>query len=388
MIHLTKSEEELNSKLSKLKAAAGSHSPSIKTLLIELGLKGLEVDACFLSNPYATDLFMKRLQKDLIETNAIRDCLEFYPSQNSVLAARLSEHLNIDPSMLFVGNGAIEIIQAVLHRFGGQKVVVNLPTFSSYYEFAREDQSVYYYMLKKEDKFHLDPDRYISFIERCRPDTVVLINPNNPDGSYIKRNELEQILDNIGWVKNIIIDESFVHFAYENGPSNIPYHHNLLDRYRNLIIIKSMSKDFGLAGLRLGYAIMSADKVSSLLRNGYLWNSNGLAEYFVQLLADREFYQEYEKVRIDYLHSTEKFFSAVEAIPHMAVYPSRANFILVELLNGIKAKTLTAKLLFSHGIYVRNCNDKIGLDGEFVRVAARSESENFKILTALTKVLN
>jgi histidinol-phosphate/aromatic aminotransferase/cobyric acid decarboxylase-like protein len=387
MIQLTKHEADLATRMSKLKAAAGSHSPSIKTLLVELGLHELQVDACFLSNPYATDLFMARLARDLLDTKKIRDCLEYYPSQNSVLAARLSEHLNVDPSMLFIGNGAIEVIQAVLHRFGGQKIVVNLPTFSSYYEFAREDQSVYYYMLKKEENFQLDIDRYIGFIERCRPDTIVIINPNNPDGSYVKRHDLEHILDNIGWVKNIVIDESFVHFAYEGGQSYIPYHHHLLDRYRNLIIIKSMSKDFGLAGLRLGYSIMSPDKVSSLLRNGYLWNSNGLAEYFVQILNDPGFYADYEKVRLKYLHSTEDFFSKISQLPHIVAYPSRANFVLIELLEGIKAKTLTAKLLFTHGVYIRNCNDKIGLEGEFVRIAARSDTENKKIIDALGQIL-
>ncbi len=105
--------------------------------------------------------------------------------------------LDLDPESIFVGNGAAEIIQAILHRFTQKKILVNLPTFSPYYEFARPDTQVVYNVLRKEENFRFDPAAYLELVRRERPDTVVLINPNNPDGGYIPHLAMRRLLEEL-----------------------------------------------------------------------------------------------------------------------------------------------------------------------------------------------
>ena len=190
MIELTEKEQRIAYRIRQLKEASGSHSPSVFTLSEELSELNIIVDACFLSNPYATDLFVEFLTKDLIETGKLRSVLEFYPSQNDVIAASIGNAINVPKENIFVGNGAVEAIQAVMHQFVESKIIVNIPTFSSYYEYARKDTKVVYYQLEKKNSYALDTENYLEFVNKNNPDSVVIINPNNPSGSYLKYNEL------------------------------------------------------------------------------------------------------------------------------------------------------------------------------------------------------
>ena len=178
-------EAALIERIKRLKKEAGTHSPSAWTLAQRIPELRLKVDACFLSNPYATKLFMMHFQREVIRPRKLRALLELYPSQNRVIAANLGRVLELNPDSIFVGNGAVEIIQAILHRFTREKILVNLPTFSPYYEFTRPGTRVIYNVLRKEDDFRFNPGAYLELVRRERPDTVVLINPNNPDGGYI-----------------------------------------------------------------------------------------------------------------------------------------------------------------------------------------------------------
>lgn len=379
LIHDTK--QQIADKILELKALSGTHSPSIETVLKQLPQVKIEVDACFLSNPYATDLFLEHLHKDLIETNLLRRTLEFYPPQNHDVADSISVVTGIPAKNIFAGNGAIEAIQAILHRFLTKKIVVIIPTFSSYYEFVNEDVEVVYYKLQKEDDYALNTDDYIEFVKKEKPDTIVLINPNNPNGGYIMQKDVLKIIEELGFVKNLIIDESFIHFAHENDAMEEVSCGHLIKDHPNLVIVKSMSKDFGVAGLRAGYAIMAEEKVKHLLKNGYLWNISGLADYFFKLYSNHEFRYEYDKVRKQYITETSTFLSDLQSIQGIKTYPSKANFALVEFLNDTTSFDFTISLLAENGIYVRDCSDKIGLNGQFVRVASRSADQN-KIITA------
>lgn len=387
MIQLTQQEIEVAAKIKKLKDEAGTHSPSIFTIAEKLPELTVNVDACFLSNPYATELFFDYVKKDLIETGKMRDVLEFYPSQNRVIAEILSRYLNIDYRNLFIGNGAIEIIQAVLHNFTKRKIMVNIPTFSSYYEFPANNVEIVYNKLDKEKQYELNPSQYIENVKYYNPDTVVLINPNNPDGGYIRLNDMEGIISSMSRVNTIIIDESFIHFAYEDNSFALKSTAELINKYPNLIVIKSMSKDFGIAGVRAGYAVMSQERVDKLLNNGFLWNSSGLAEYFFRLYVDNTFNSEYEKVRIKYIKETQDFFSDLKKIERIKLYPSMANFALIEILDGSNSTDFVAKLLIKYGVYTRNCADKIGLDGQFVRIASRTKQENKIIVESINQMM-
>ncbi|MCF8108837.1 MAG: aminotransferase class I/II-fold pyridoxal phosphate-dependent enzyme [Desulfohalobiaceae bacterium] len=387
MMHLSQKEQAIVEDIKELSSQAGSHSPSVLSLSEKIPDLDIKVDACFLSNPYATDLFADRLQDDLIRSGKLREVLEYYPSQNQVIAECLSRHLQVPQEKLFLGNGATEIIQAVIHNFTRRRIMINIPTFSPYYEFVQEGTEVVYNELYQDGEFRFDLEKYIRVVETEQPDTVVIINPNNPSGCYLTLSEIETLLQRLDWVENVIIDESFMHFAFEDQNYDLITATHLSERFRNLIIIKSMSKDFGIAGIRAGYAIMESGKVNDLLDNGYLWNLSGLAEYFFRLYANPEFQTEYEQVRIRYIKETQRFFKGLAHIDGLRVYPSLGNFILIELLNGWTACDFTSALLIKHGVYSRDCNDKIGLEGEFVRLASRSREENEYILQSIADIL-
>ncbi|MGN7611195.1 pyridoxal phosphate-dependent aminotransferase [Magnetococcales bacterium HHB-1] len=384
---LTQNEHQLAHRIHTLHQQAGTHPTNILHLLERIPEINLKIDACFLSNPYATDLVMDYLKRDLLQQpHRFRALLERYPSQNHILGSILSKILDLPAEMLFAGNGAAEIIHAVLHNFAQQRAMIILPTFSAFYEFLPLHVQALFHTLDKQDHFNLDLTRLLKDIQQRKPDTLVLINPNNPNGGYCDRQNIESLLDALQSLPLIIIDESFIHFSYEHQQFDV-YHSaiNLVEKYKNLIIIKSLSKDFGVAGLRAGFAVMHPKRVQQLVERGYLWNVSGLAEWFLRLLAQEEFQQRYEPIRQHYIQHTGHFFKQLGNLePIFKTYPSKANFILLEILNGMSAWDLTALLLIRHGIYVRNCDDKKGLEsGEFVRIAARTKEENQQVLYAL-----
>ncbi|PIW36747.1 MAG: aminotransferase [Candidatus Kerfeldbacteria bacterium CG15_BIG_FIL_POST_REV_8_21_14_020_45_12] len=377
----------IENKLLEMKKGAGTHSPSIASIRSKIPELEISVDACFLSNPYATDLFMQSMQEDLIDTGKLRDVLEFYPTHNSGLAEVIGPQLGVDSKNIFVANGAIEIIQAVLHRFVRGSVVLSIPTFSSYYEFAPEGVKPVFYELSKENDFALDVSDYVKFVRENGAGAAILINPNNPTGTYLTQVQVGELLEELQDLSVVIIDESFIHFASE-GDDTIPSVGKLISKYPNLVVIKSMSKDFGIAGVRAGYGILSSDRVAELLENGYLWNSSGLAEYFFRLYAQEDFQNKYGQVRQRYINEMKKFGEELGAINGIRVYPSQANFYLCEIENGMSADDFFIAMLSRFGVYVRTCTDKIGLEkGAFVRIACRTEVENAKIIEAVKAVV-
>jgi len=383
----TNSETIIANKIKIIKNDSGSHSPSIFTLTEKIPELIVKVDACFLSNPYATELFIRYFKSELIDTHQIRNVLEFYPSQNKVIAQLLSSHLQTASENIFIGNGAIEIIQAVIHNFVRKKILVNIPTFSSYYEFVKPPVEVVFNHLLKEHDYKLNIETFIEKVRSEKPDTVVLINPNNPDGNYISWENMEYLMGELKEVETVIIDKSFIHFAYEDGNYDLVSYSSLVEKHKNLVLVKSMSKDFGIAGIRAGYAVMNKVRVQKLLDNGFLWNSNGLSEYFFRLYVRNDFLKEYENERIRYIMEAKDFFEKLAKLPRVKIYPSKANFALIELLSGVGADEFVTKMLIKHGVYTRTCSDKIGLEGEFIRLASRTREQNNAILNALSASL-
>jgi len=372
--------------LRALKRLSGSHSPSIESLRETLPDLEIKIDACFLSNPYATDLFLKHMNTDLLEKGGLRDVLEFYPPQNNEVSMHISRAINVERERIFACNGAIEAITAVLQNFVEESICVIIPTFSSYYEFVKPNCKVYFYELGKESEFTLNVDSYLDFVRNNKIRNVVLINPNNPNGGYISSNEIIFLLDSLADLDCVILDESFIHFAYESADLDLVGLDRLSSMYPNLVLIKSMSKDFGIAGLRAGYAIMSPERVSSLLARSYLWNISGLTNYFFKVYSKEEFRKQYEVVRKKYILNTSYFADELNSINGIKLYPSKANFFLIEIYEKTSYE-LTFQLLERFGIYVRDCSDKIGLNGEFIRVASRSFEENLIITQSLRECL-
>ena len=373
-------------KFRHLKQVSGSHSPSLNTIKDSFPELKIDVDACFLSNPYATELFLTYFKKRLLDTGEINKLIEFYPSQNRIISGYIGEAINFNPKNIFVCNGAIEGIQAVFQNFLKGKISIPIPTFSSYYEYCHDSLSSVFYQLDKESDYKLDLDKYTNFIQENHINNALIINPNNPNGSYNSILEIESFVEKNQNLDFIIIDESFIHFAYENQNLKMNTVQRLVLKYDNLIIIKSMSKDFGIAGVRCGYVIMKEERVKSLLKNGYLWNINSIAEFFFNLYKDKDFLNQYNLVRKKYISETKNFISELAQLKNFKIIPSKANFALLEIVNGKSSEEIMTTLLFDYGIYVRDCSDKVGLKGQYIRVASRSREENKKIIKALNDI--
>lgn len=368
----------------KLKSVSGSHSPSIETISEYIGHNPVKIDACFLSNPYATDLFFTYFKKLLETKSDFRKQIEFYPPVNRIISKRISRVIDVPAENIIVGNGAIEVIQMIMHNHLKGKICLPIPTFSPYYEYAKKDLDIHFFKLDKKNNFEIVLEELVSFIRINSINNLILINPNNPTGNYINKPLLINLLENLQDLDNIILDESFIDFSYDQGiiGRSVQKH---IATYSNLTVVKSMSKDFGIAGLRCGYGVMSKEKVNQLLNNGYLWNVSGLSSYFFQIFEQKKFQQSYFLAKKKYLEETTMFFEKLQNLncEKFMFYPSKANFILLEIMNNSSSVQVMLDLVEQYGIYVRECSDKIGLDGQFLRIASRSRKENKVIYKSL-----
>lgn len=371
------SNEELYQKLYELKKQNGTHSPSINTIIEYIPQIQCNIDACFLSNPYATDLFMRRFNEDIIVSDKIRNYLELYPQQNKFVSKKISEYVDVPSENILVGNGAIEIIEKLMNNMKGS-ILIELPTFSSYYEFNKNCKVV------QSSRNFKNASDIIGEVKKTKVSNLLLVNPNNPTGNYIFKDEIEKLLKELSHLDSILIDESFIHFSTKQNPNQESVGEFVL-KYPNLVVIKSMSKDFGIAGIRCGYAIIEKDKVQHYTQKGFLWNSNGISEYFFGLLCDKSFIDEYEKSRVRFLNEFDEFGEELNKIEQIQVYPSKTNFFLIDLKTK-KSFDFFCWMLIEKGIYVRSMDDKIGMgidSNTFVRIAGKTQEENLYIVESI-----
>ena len=377
-------------KFINLKRTSGSHSPSISEIVAEFPELDIKVDACFLSNPYATDLFLNYFKNDiLISEKRLREVLEYYPSQNKSLSKEIANFIGVEESNVFTTNGATEGIKAIFDNLIiGGKLVVPIPTFSPYYEFAASEVMIDFYNLNKENEYCLDIEDFIDYVKIKGATSLCLINPNNPNGSYLAIEEIIYLLKELEFLDTIILDESFSHFVLKNEEIDTNVFYSLIKEFPNLIIVKSMSKDFGIAGIRAGYIVSSEMNIKKLKPVKHLWNLNGIAEYFFKTYLKPDFQIEYRRIRDYYNEILRGFKHDLAGISGLRVFPTYSNFVLVEILENRTGQDVFNRLLFDHGVYVRLCDDKVGLNGQFIRLACRSVEENKILIESLKHVLN
>jgi|694.fasta_scaffold30298_8 histidinol-phosphate/aromatic aminotransferase/cobyric acid decarboxylase-like protein len=376
MLNLNDKEAAFYQRFLQLKSEAGNHSPSIYRLLSEFPEVSIKVDACFLCNPYAFDIFMQKLNEVDLEPY-----VKFYPPQNEEVAQKISQFCGVPSEQILVGNGAIEIIETLMARFAQKtRTGMVLPTFSTYYEVAEKvSDKNSYFKLASDGDFCFNADDYIEWVKRQNPGVLVLVNPNNPTGTLISKEDVLKIWKSLSKHQILIVDESFIHFA----PGEQSIEKDAIGA-ENLIIIRSLSKDFGIAGLRVGYSVMPKWLREDLLSKGFLWNSNGIAYYFTTLLSDPTFQKQYHKARERYNVDRDKFYEELQKIEQIKVRESSANFFMLETAED--PGVLFSKLLYNYGIYSRILNDKVGLSGNFIRIASKDRRENQKIINALKKI--
>ena len=329
---------------------------------------------------YMTNAYFppQRLLDDLQER--LRELVKGYPSTNWYLSSVLAESMGLSHRDVVVGNGASELISAITSRFVNN-LAVPVPTFDEYTNRARiQGKRVSPFSMAK--RFELDIDAFIRHVKSSGADSALFIRPNNPTGTYTSKAELTHFLNSIPDLNLVLVDESFIEFAdAESSPSAL----DLIFEYPNLMIVKSLSKNYGIPGLRLGYAAMGdADRLSALRADLPIWNINSFAQFFLE---------EMDGYRSDYIESctnvreaTRGLYKGLDTVPYLYPYPTQGNFVLCWILYGQTGDELTTRLFEHSRALINNCGSKHGLDDRCVRIACRTQEENTRLVEALNEI--
>jgi histidinol-phosphate/aromatic aminotransferase/cobyric acid decarboxylase-like protein len=353
-----------------------SHSPAITDLVGYEKAKEI-VDFCFIANPYyPTPQMLEDLQRSL--PNLIKS----YPSSNPLMSQNhLAAVLGVDPERLIIGNGATELI-SLIDMTLIDRIAVPIPTFGEYIEKMKDLRNAELYPLDPEDRYQLRLDDYLAWVHKRKLESLLVINPGNPTGQFIPLEEMIEFLHRARDLQLVIVDESFIDFSGETVPSLLP----LADQFTNLLIVRSMSKHCGVPGLRLGYCYSANLYILNRLRRFVpTWNLNTLAQYFLSLLPDNvAAYHAGRKRLIDDVRCLQE---NLRSVPRLVVYPTGANFVLFKIQNGMNATELQTRLLDEHGMYVRDCSNKLGMDAFHIRVASQGREKDMRLVQALRTVV-
>ncbi|MCQ2334880.1 MAG: aminotransferase class I/II-fold pyridoxal phosphate-dependent enzyme [Paludibacteraceae bacterium] len=336
------------------------------------------LDYCYLVNPY----FRSSNIIDEMEAN-FRTLVGEYPSGMRVNSLCASKCWGIREEYIVPGNGAAELIKVLMENTTG-KVGITRPTFEEYPHRIHPDQIVAYVPTRKD--FRYTADDLMTYFGENKVDTLLLINPDNPSGNFIPFADLLRLCN---WTQEnnikLIIDESFVDFSV-NYRSNTLLRNELLEQYPHLVVMKSISKSYGVPGIRLGI-LCSADKemIARIKKEVSIWNINSFAEFFMQI------YNKYEK---DYIKACDKFIveradfeRQLKEIPFLHVMPSEANYFLCEILPPFTANGLVLTMLKRFNILTRDCSDKVGFDGkQYMRIAVRSHEDNARLIAGFKAI--
>jgi len=353
-----------------------SHSPALTDLVGYDKAQDI-VDFCFIANPYyPTPGMLEDLQRSL--PNLIKS----YPSSNPLMSQKhLAAVLGVDPERLIIGNGATELI-SLIDMTLIDRIAVPIPTFGEYIEKMKDLRNAELFPLDPNDRYQLRLNDYLAWVHQRKLESLLVINPGNPTGQFIPLEEMLDFLHRARDLQLVIVDESFIDFAGDPVPSLLP----LADQFTNLLIVRSMSKHCGVPGLRLGYCYSANLYILNRLRRFVpTWNLNTLAQYFLsQLPANDAAYHQGRKRLIDDMHYLQE---NLRTVPNLEVYPTGANFVLFKIKNGMDATELQAKLLEEHGMYVRDCSNKLGMDSFHIRVASQGRKNDARLVEALRTLL-
>ena len=228
----------------------------------------------------------------------------------------------------------------------------------------------------------------MDFFGKNHADNLLLINPDNPSGNFIPMHDVLLLAQ---WCQErgirLIVDESFVDFSI-GWEENTLLHDNILEQYPSMLVMKSISKSYGVPGIRLGI-LCSADVeiISKIKRMVSIWNLNSFCEFFMQIYTKYE--KDYKKACDRFIQERANFESQLRTISFLRVIPSQANYFLVEVLPPFTANTLVLRMLKEHNILMRDCSGKGGFNGkQYMRIAVRDHHDNRKLIEALKKIKN
>ena len=296
-----------------------------------------------------------------------------YPNEEyHDLIEQIAKNFSVEKNQILLGNGSSEIIEKIFHTFGGEnkKIIYPVPSFSMYKIYARaaEAEGVEFNL---DEKFNLNVEKFIEKIREENANLAVICNPNNPTGNILQIEDIEKIAKNIDCA--LLIDEAYIEFF---GKSAV----NLVKKYKNLIIARTFSKAYGLAGVRVGYMISNAEitKNISKIFMPYHMNSLSLAVADVVFQMRDEFIPRIQMT----IAERKRMFERLSAIKNLEVFPSHTNFILIrhekaDDLNKFLENLDIGVRFFTGNRFLKNC----------LRISVGTRAENDEIFDAIKNFL-
>lgn len=336
------------------------------------------IDFCYLVNPYFPPKRMVDEIKACFET-----LLTQYPSGMRVNALLAAKNFGVRPENILVGNGAAELIKSLMDRLTGKLGIIR-PTFEEYSQRYAGEIVCFW---PENDRFAYQAQDLIDFYSRNPVDNLVLINPDNPSGNYIPKAGLAQLIE---WTKacgmKLVVDESFADFSDEEDNTLIDT--ELLNANPHLYVMKSISKSYGVPGLRLGVlASGDAAGIADMKKDVAIWNINSFAEFYMQI--EEKYQKDYAEALKRFRAERKRYERALSQVAGLRVLPSQANYLMAEITNGMSAAEVTRRLIVRHSILIKDLFAKVNRDGrQYIRLAVRNAEDNDKLVKAMEDVLS
>lgn len=336
-------------------------------------------DYCYLVNPYYPPQKMIDQMKSFFT-----ELLTQYPSGMDIQKLNAGSMFDVDEEYLLVGNGAAELIEVLGRKILSGRMSVGIPTFNEYIRCFENCEM--HLMDNSKNGYQYNVQQILSEIENT--DNLLIINPDNPSGSFIVYEDFVRIAEKCeAYNVNFIVDESFIDFAEKDIRYTL-IKEEILDRYPHLIVIKSVSKSYGVPGIRLGVLASSNTKLLKQIRKKMaIWNINSFAEYYLQI---QRLYKKNYMASCDKIAEQRQYLLAeLKKIKYLDVYPSQANYILCKVNGKITSGELAKALIKKYGILIKDLSNKKGFSKEsYIRIAVKNEADNEYIINAMKELFS
>ncbi len=305
-----------------------------------------------------------------------------YPIAQRDLAGLVGDLISQPLERIVVGNGAAELIKIIAKM--GRKLIVPVPSFNEYANAAPPENVVEFAL--EPPSFQLDVDKFAAEAIRCQAGLAVVVTPNNPTSLLVPKAQLIRLLKKLAEHDcMLIVDESFIDFAANRDLETLEQE---IDKYPNLAILKSMSKAYGICGIRIGHMLTANRDFAAKVRKGlHIWNINGFAEEFLRLAPQyqKEFIDSCSRVKADRDH----FYKQLQTIQGLTVYKPDANYIFCRLPeHAVSGPEITEKMFVKHNIYIKHCQGKTMPESDrYIRIASRTQLENSRLVEVLSDIV-
>ena len=335
------------------------------------------LDFCYLVNPY----FPPKRLVDELKYN-FKVLLEQYPSGLNINSLLVSKIFDVKKDNIVVGNGAAELIKSIIEKIEGNIGIIR-PTFEEYPN--RHNSNKIIVFNPNNNYLSYTASDLINYFSDKDIEALILINPDNPTGNYICKKDIFTIIE---WAKSkkikFILDESFVDFAEEKDSTFL--YDDILNCYNNFIVVKSISKSYGVPGLRLGIlATSNTSTIEMIKKDVSIWNINSFGEYYLQIYD--KYKKDYQKALLEIKNSRQVFFNDLNCIKELKVIPSEANYFTIELTK-VTSLDLCSKMLEDYNILIKDLTPKLANGKEYIRVAVRNIEDNKRLVLAFNQYFN